>query len=582
MLFVYSDRTGEGGPPLELVQAMNRYNEELAKAGALLALDGLLPPSSGARVTFSGKGGPTVTDGPFTEAKEFVGGYWIIQARSHEEAVEWALRAPLAEGTIEVRRIAEGSDYGPEIAEASRLSSPLRSRPSPSSGPQATRARIDAIWRIESARVIATVARMVRDVGVAEDLAQDAVVAALERWPETGIPPNPGGWLTATAKHRAIDLMRRSTTLQDKYAQMARELGVAEEPDLDAELDDDIGDDVLSLMFTCCHPVLSTEARVALTLRMLGGLSTMEIARAFLVPEPTVGQRISRAKKALAEAGVPFEVPAGLELAPRLASVLEVVYLIFNEGYAATAGDDWIRPALFEEALRLGRVLAGLAPDEPEVHGLVALMELQASRQAARTGPDGAPILLADQDRGRWDRLLIRRGLAALATAESLGRPAGVYTLQAAIAACHARARQHRGDRLGAHRRALRGARARRRLAGRRAEPGRGDRHGLRPAGRAAGGRRARRRRGARPLPPAAERARRPAGPARPERRGAGRVRTRGGDSPATTASGRSCSIARPPAPDRIGTCARGRADHPAPPGRASRSGLRQASRARS
>ena len=289
--------------------------------------------------------------------------------------------------------------------------------------------------------MIAAVARMVRDVGVAEDLAQDAVVVALERWPETGIPPNPGGWLTATAKHRAIDLMRRSTTLQDKYAQMARELGVAEEPDLDAELDDDIGDDVLSLMFTCCHPVLSTEARVALTLRMLGGLSTAEIARAFLVPEPTVGQRISRAKKALADAGVPFEVPSGGELAPRLSSVLEVVYLIFNEGYAATAGDDWIRPALLEEALRLGRVLAGLAPDEPEVHGLLALMELQASRQASRTGPDGAPVLLADQDRGRWDRLLIRRGLAALATAESLGRPAGVYTLQAAIAACHARAR---------------------------------------------------------------------------------------------------------------------------------------------
>jgi RNA polymerase sigma factor (sigma-70 family) len=289
--------------------------------------------------------------------------------------------------------------------------------------------------------VIASVARMVRDVGVAEDLAQDAVVAALERWPRTGIPPNPGGWLTATAKHRAIDLMRRSTTLQDKYAQMARELGMAEEPDLDAELDDDIGDDVLSLMFTCCHPVLATEARVALTLRMLGGLSTAEIARAFLVPEPTVGQRITRAKKALAEAGVPFEVPSGLELAPRLSSVLEVVYLIFNEGYAATAGDDWIRPALLEEALRLGRVLAGLAPDEPEVHGLLALMELQASRQASRTGPDGAPVLLSDQDRGRWDRLLIRRGLAALATAESLGRPAGAYTLQAAIAACHARAR---------------------------------------------------------------------------------------------------------------------------------------------
>jgi RNA polymerase sigma-70 factor, ECF subfamily len=299
------------------------------------------------------------------------------------------------------------------------------------------RARIDAIWRIESARVIATVARMVRDVGLAEDLAQDAFVVALERWPATGIPPNPGGWLTATAKHRAIDLMRRNTTLQDKHAQIARDLGVAEEA---PDLDDAIGDDLLSLVFTCCHPVLSTEARVALTLRMLGGLRTPEIARAFLVPEATVGQRISRAKRTLAEAGVPFDVPAGDELAHRLASVLEVVYLIFNEGYAATAGDDWMRPALIEEALRLGRILAGLAPDEPEVHGLVALMEIQASRQAARTGPRGEPILLADQDRSRWDRLLIRRGLAALERAESLGRPLGPYHLQAAIAACHARA----------------------------------------------------------------------------------------------------------------------------------------------
>ena len=270
----------------------------------------------------------------------------------------------------------------------------------PAAHAQGTRAQIDAIWRIESARVIATVARMVRDVGLAEDLAQDAVVVALERWPSTGVPPNPGAWLTATAKHRAIDLMRRSTTLQDKYAQIARDLGVASEaPDLDAELDDDIGDDLLSLVFTCCHPVLSMEARVALTLRMLGGLKTPEIARAFLVPEATVGQRISRAKRTLADAGVPFEVPAGDELQPRLASVLEVVYLIFNEGYAATAGDDWMRPALIEEALRLGRILAGLAPDEPEVHGLVALMEIQASRQAARTGPGGEPILLADQDR---------------------------------------------------------------------------------------------------------------------------------------------------------------------------------------
>ncbi len=300
-----------------------------------------------------------------------------------------------------------------------------------------TDARIDAIWRMESARVIASVARLVRDIGVAEDLAQDAFVAALETWPAEGVPPNPGGWLTTTAKRRAIDLMRRSSTLQDKYALIAREMtGGVEDSEPEA-----ISDDVLRLMFTCCHPVLSVDARVALTLRMVGGLNTPEIARAFLVSDATVGQRISRAKKTLAEAGVPFEVPSSDELPERLASVLEVVYLVFNEGYAATAGDDWMRPALLEDGLRLGRILAGLEPNEPEVHGLVALMELQAARQAARSGPGGEPILLADQDRSRWDRLLIARGLAALERAESLQRPAGAYYLQAAIAACHSRAR---------------------------------------------------------------------------------------------------------------------------------------------
>ena len=403
----------------------------------------------------------------------------------------------------------------------------------PAAEAQRARAQIEAIWRIESARVIATVARMVRDVGLAEDLAQDAVVVALERWPSTGIPPNPGAWLTATAKHRAIDLMRRGKTLQDKYAQIARDLGVeSEAPDLDAELDDDIGDDLLSLVFTCCHPVLSTEARVALTLRMLGGLKTPEIARAFLVPEPTVGQRISRAKRTLAEAGVPFEVPSGDELQPRLASVLEVVYLIFNEGYSATAGDDWMRPALIEEALRLGRILAGLAPDQPEVHGLVALMEIQASRQAARTGPGGEPILLADQDRRRWDRLLIRRGLVALERAESLGRPVGPYYLQAAIAACHARASTPEETdwvRIAALYEAL----ARRgRLAGRRAQPGGRRRDGVRRGAGAAVRRCARRRGRARGLPPAAERPRRPAGEARALGGVAGGVRARGGDDP--------------------------------------------------
>ncbi len=306
-----------------------------------------------------------------------------------------------------------------------------------------THRAIDAVWRIESPRLIAGLARMVRDVGVAEDLAQDALVAALERWPESGVPDNPGAWLMATAKHRAIDQLRRKSLLERKHAELGHELEARQETataELDAAIDDDIGDDLLRLVFTACHPVLSTEARVALTLRLLGGLTTEEIARAFLVPTPTVAQRIVRAKRTLAEAQVPFEVPRGAELAARLSSVLEVIYLIFNEGYSATAGDDWMRPALCEDAARLGRILVGLVPNEPEVHGLVALMEIQASRSGARIGPSGEPILLLDQDRGRWDQLLIRRGLAALARAEELGGALGPYALQAAIAACHARA----------------------------------------------------------------------------------------------------------------------------------------------
>jgi RNA polymerase sigma factor (sigma-70 family) len=302
---------------------------------------------------------------------------------------------------------------------------------------------IDAVWRIESPKLIAGLARMVRDVGLAEDLAQDALLAALERWPESGVPDNPGAWLMAVAKRRAIDHFRRTKRLAEKHLQLGQELDVQQEmavPDLDAAIDDQVGDDLLRLMFTACHPVLSTEARVALTLRLLGGLTTEEIARAFLVPEPTVAQRIVRAKRTLAESRVPFEVPRRAELAGRLSSVLEVIYLVFNEGYSATAGDDWLRPSLCEDALRLGRILAELAPQEPEVHGLVALMEIQGSRLRARTGPSGEPILLLDQDRGRWDRLLIRRGLAALERAEKLGGY-GAYTLQAAIAACHARAR---------------------------------------------------------------------------------------------------------------------------------------------
>jgi RNA polymerase sigma-70 factor (ECF subfamily) len=306
-----------------------------------------------------------------------------------------------------------------------------------------THRAIDAVWRIESARLIAGLTRVVRDVGVAEDLAQDALVAALEQWPGSGIPDNPGAWLMATAKHRAIDRLRRNSLLERKHKELEREVVVREMavPDLTAALDDPVGDDLLRLVFVCCHPVLATEARVALTLRLLGGLTTGEIARAFLVAEPTVAQRIVRAKRTLAEAQVPFEVPRRADLAGRLASVLEVVYLIFNEGYSATAGDDWMRPALCEDALRLGRILAELAPDEPEVHGLVALMEIQASRARARIGPSGEPILLFDQNRAHWDQLLIRRGLAALDRAEQLGGALGPYALQAAIAACHVRAR---------------------------------------------------------------------------------------------------------------------------------------------
>jgi RNA polymerase sigma-70 factor (ECF subfamily) len=306
-----------------------------------------------------------------------------------------------------------------------------------------THRAVDAVWRIESARLIAGLARVVRDVGLAEDLAQDALLAALEQWPVTGIPDNPGAWLMAAAKHRAIDGMRRGKMLERKHAELGAELERVERtvPDMDAVIDDDIGDDLLRLIFTACHPVLSTEARVALTLRLLGGLTSEEIARAFLVPVSTVQQRIVRAKRTLAEARVPFEVPRGSERTARLESVLEVIYLIFNEGYSATAGEDWVRPALCEDALRLGRILAGLMDAESEVHALVALMEIQSSRLRARVGPGGEPVLLLEQDRGRWDRLLIGRGLAALERAEVRGGPLGPYALQAAIAACHVRAR---------------------------------------------------------------------------------------------------------------------------------------------
>jgi len=303
---------------------------------------------------------------------------------------------------------------------------------------------IAAVWRIESARLIAGLARLVRDVGLAEELAQDALVLALERWPETGVPDNPGAWLMATAKNRGLDVLRRNKRVSQKHALLGAQLDTERElsaPDLEAALDDDVGDDLLRLVFISCHPVLSAEARVALTLRLLGGLTTDEIARAFLVPEATVAQRIVRAKRTLADAAVPFEVPRAAELTGRLGSVLEVIYLIFNEGYSATAGDDWMRPGLCEDALRLGRILAELMPSEPEVHGLVALMEIQASRARARVGAHGEPVLLLEQNRARWDQLLIQRGLGALARADVLGGPRGSYALQAALAACHARAR---------------------------------------------------------------------------------------------------------------------------------------------
>ncbi len=303
---------------------------------------------------------------------------------------------------------------------------------------------IDAVWRIESAKLVAGLARLVRDVGLAEELAQDALVAALEQWPESGVPDNPGAWLMAIGKRRAIDLIRRKDTFTRKLAELGHELEVAGEgigPDFGAALDGDIEDDLLRLVFISCHPILSTEARVALTLRLLGGLTTGEIARAYLVSESTIAQRVVRAKRTLAKARVPFEVPEGDERAARLSSVLEVIYLVFNEGYSATAGDDWMRPALCEDALRLGRILAELVPKEPEVHGLIGLMEIQASRMRARIGPSGEPVLLLDQDRARWDQVLIRRGLEALGRAEQLGGALGPYALQAAIAACHGRAR---------------------------------------------------------------------------------------------------------------------------------------------
>ena len=337
---------------------------------------------------FSGKQ-RRVIDGPFAETKELIAGFWIWQCASLQEAIDWVKRCPnpmLGESEVEIRQIFEAEDFGEAHARAARAGGAAARGDGAGVSPWPWRPdlHIEAVWRIESARLIAGLARMLRDVGVAEELAQDALVAALEQWPSDGVPQNPGAWLMGTAKHRALDHLRRRKLLERKHEELGRDLVERQEQDFDLALDDDVGDDLLRLVFTACHPVLSSEGRVALTLRLIGGLTTAEIARAYLVPEPTIGQRIFRAKRTLADEKVPFEVPRGADLETRLASVLEVIYLIFNEGYTATAGDDWMRPALCDEALRLGRILAGLAPKEPEVHGLVALMEIQASRSRAR------------------------------------------------------------------------------------------------------------------------------------------------------------------------------------------------------
>ncbi len=414
---------------------------------------------------------------------------------------------------------------------------------------------IDAVWRIEAARLIAGLTRIVRDVGAAEELAQDALVAALEQWPADGVPANPGAWLMATAKHRAIDRLRRKTLHQRKEGELTREIEARLEdavPDIEARLDDPVGDDLLRLIFIACHPLLSTEARAALTLRLLGGLTTEEIARAFLVPEPTIAQRIVRAKKTLAEAGVPFEVPRGPELADRLASVLEVLYLVFNEGYTATSGDDWMRPQLCEEAMRLGRVLAELAPGEPEVHGLVALMELQASRLGARAGPDGEPILLLDQNRARWNHTLIRHGLGALARAEGLSRAVGPYVVQAEIAACHARARTANDTdwtRIAAFYAALSILTPSPIVELNRAVRGR---HGGGCCGRAGDRGRDPRRPRAQDLSPVADRAGRPAREARTDRRGESRVSSRGIVDPQRARARADALAGRSPAPNYL------------------------------
>ena len=431
---------GEFGTAEEFA-AMDQFNEQLVEAGVVLAADGLQPSSKGKRVAFDADGNTRVIDGPFAETKELVAGFSIWEVASMEEAVEWVKRSPLRDTEVELRKVLDAEDFGESFAaEIAAAEQQLRAEPTANSVvTSATQQAIDAVWRIESARLIAGLARVVRDVGLAEDLAQDALVAALEQWPESGVPDDPGAWLMAVARRRGVDTIRRAVTLQSKVELLGRELSDHETPMDEIEFDPHVEDDVLRLMFTACHPVLSVEARVALTLKMVAGLSTEEIARAFLVQTTTMAARITRAKKALTEANVPFEVPVGEELADRLSSVLEAVYLVFNEGYTATAGEQWARAELCQEAMRLGRMLAALAAGESETHALVALMEIQASRLRARTGPDGEIVTLDKQDRARWDRLLITHGLAALDRAEEIGGT-GSYAIQAKIAACHARA----------------------------------------------------------------------------------------------------------------------------------------------
>ncbi len=438
VVLVKATEASESGalPSREQLAEMGKFNEQLIKDGVMLAGEGLHASSKGARLRFD-QGRTTVTDGPFAETKELVAGFWIVQGKSKEEVVERFTHAPFDGGAeIEIRQIHEFEDLGdlvtPEHAQARRAFADR-------SAPELQRA-IEAVWRIESPKLIATLARMLQDIGRAEDIAQDAFVTALDQWPQTGIPRNPGAWLMTAAKRRAIDLLRREKTLGRKTEAIGANLQRSSfaEPDVDEE-PEAIDDDVLRLMFVACHPLLNAESRVALTLRLLGGLTVAEISRAFLLPESTIAQRIVRAKRTIAKAGVPFEVPTGVDRAARVATVLEAIYLIFNEGYAATSGDDVLRPELVQDALRLGRMLAALMPEEAEAHALSALMELHASRMRARVGPSGEPILLADQDRGRWNHLFIGRGLEALGRAQALNA-GGPYALQAAIAAEHARA----------------------------------------------------------------------------------------------------------------------------------------------